>query len=48
MSTIISFNDFEVDVPKAQGSGGRDLGGAKWTINGKIAWTTQAQKTIGG
>lgn len=48
MSTTISFNDFEVDVPKAQGPGGRDLGGAKWTINGKIVWTTQAQKTIGG
>ena len=31
---------------KAQGPGGRDLGGAKWTINGKIVWTTQAQKTI--
>ena len=48
MSTTISFNDFEVDVPKAQGPGGRDLGGAKWTINGKIVWTTQAQKTKGG
>lgn len=48
MSTTISFNDLEVDVPKAQGPGGRDLGGAKWTINGKIVWTTQTQKTIGG
>ncbi|MGB8035734.1 MAG: hypothetical protein WCF03_18115, partial [Nitrososphaeraceae archaeon] len=28
MSTTISFNDLEIDVPKAQGPGGRDLGGA--------------------
>jgi hypothetical protein len=31
-----------------QKPGGRDLGGAKWTINGKIVCTAQADKTIGG
>jgi protein subunit release factor B len=35
MSTTIRFEDFEVDIPRAQGPGGRDLGSAKWTVNGK-------------
>ena len=48
MSTTISFEHLEVDIPRAQGPGGRDLGGAKWTINGKIVWTTEAHKTEGG
>lgn len=44
MSTTISFDNLIVDVPKAQGPGGRDLGGAKWTINGKVVWTTESHK----
>jgi hypothetical protein len=48
MSTTIRFDDLEVDIPRAQGPGGRDLGGAKWTINGKIVWTTEVHKTEGG
>ena len=36
-SFTYSFENLEIDVPKAQGLGGRKLGGAKWTINGKIA-----------
>jgi len=48
MSTTISFEDLEVDIPRAQGPGGRDLGSAKWTINGKMVWTTEAHKTEGG
>ena len=47
MSTTISFDNLEIDVPKAQGPGGRDLGGAKWTVNGKIIWTTEGHKTTG-
>jgi hypothetical protein len=45
VSTTISFDNLEVDVPRAQGPGGRDLGGAKWTVNGKIVWTTEGHKT---
>jgi hypothetical protein len=45
MSTTINFEDLEVDVPKAQGPDGRDLGSAKWTVNGKIIWTTELHKT---
>jgi predicted PurR-regulated permease PerM len=44
MSTTISFANLEVDVPRAQAPGGRDLGSAKWIVNGKILWTTEAHK----
>jgi hypothetical protein len=47
MSTTITFDDLEIDVPKAQGPGGRDLGGAKWKINGKIVWATEGHKAGG-
>src|ERR687886_605559 len=40
MSTTINFEDLEIDVPRAQGPDGRDLGSAKWIVNGKIIWTT--------
>ena len=48
MATTISFEDLEVDIPRAQGPGGRDLGSAKWTMNGKVVWTTEAHKTKSG
>jgi hypothetical protein len=44
MSTTISFDSLEVDVPHAKGPDGSDLGSAKWVINGKIQWTTEASK----
>ena len=44
MSTTISFANLEIDVPRAQAPGGRDLGSAKWIVNGKIVWTTEAHK----
>jgi hypothetical protein len=44
MSTTIDFHNLEVDVPKAQGPGGRDLGNAKWTLNGKVVWTSELHK----
>ena len=45
MSTTIDFQNLEIDIPKAQGPDGRDLGSAKWTLNGKIVWTTELHKT---
>ena len=45
MSTTINFQNLEIDIPKAQGPDGRDLGSAKWTLNGKIVWTTELHKT---
>jgi hypothetical protein len=47
MSTTIEFNNLEVDVPKATGPDGRDLGGATWKINGKVIWTTEAHRDRG-
>ena len=47
MGTTIEFDDLEVDIPKAKGPDGRDLGGATWKINGKVIWTTEAHKNQG-
>lgn len=47
MTTTIEFDNLEVDVPRAQGPDGRDLGGATWKINGKIVWTTEAHRVQG-
>ena len=47
MSLTYSFENLEIDVPKAQGLGGRKLGGAKWTINGKIVVTTETYDARG-
>jgi hypothetical protein len=44
MSTTVEFDDLEVDVPKARGPDGRDLGGATWKLNGKVVWTTEARR----
>ena len=45
MSTTIEFRSLEVDIPRAQGPDGRDLGSAKWTLNEKVVWTTELHKT---
>jgi hypothetical protein len=47
MSTTINFQNLEIDIPWAQGPSGRDLGSAKWTVNGKVVWTTELHKTGG-
>jgi hypothetical protein len=44
MTTTISFDNLEIDVPRAQGPDGRDLGGATWKLNGKVVWATEAHK----
>jgi hypothetical protein len=44
MSTNITFDNLEIDVPHAKGPDGRDIGSAKSVINGKIQWTTEASK----
>lgn len=47
MSTTINFQNLEIDIPRAQGPSGRELGSAKWTVNGKVVWTTELHKTGG-
>lgn len=41
MDVTYNFENFEIDVPKATGPDGRDLGSAKWKINGKFIFSTQ-------
>lgn len=47
MTTTIEFDNLEVDIPKAKGPDGRDLGGATWKLNGKVVWTTEAHRDPG-
>jgi hypothetical protein len=44
-SVTYAFDNLVIDIPKAQGPGGRDMGGAKWTINGKILITWEAHES---
>lgn len=41
MDVTYNFENFEIDVPKATGPDGRELGSAKWKINGKFIISTQ-------
>ncbi|MDW0207990.1 MAG: hypothetical protein QN823_00210 [Nitrososphaeraceae archaeon] len=41
MDVTYNFENFEIDVPKATGPDGMDLGSAKWKINGKFIFSTQ-------
>jgi hypothetical protein len=41
MDVTYNFENFEIDVPKATGPDGRELGSAKWKINGKFIFSTQ-------
>ena len=36
------FDNLIVDIPKAAGPGGKELGSAKWTINGKLIIKAEA------
>jgi hypothetical protein len=44
MAMIYNFDNLTIDMPKAQGPGGRHLGSVKWTINGKVIIATEAHK----
>jgi hypothetical protein len=41
MNVTYNFENFEIDVPKATGPDGRELGSARWKINGKFIFSTQ-------
>jgi hypothetical protein len=45
MTATMELQNIEIDVPKARGPDGRDLGSAKWIVKGKIVWTTELHKT---
>ena len=41
MEVTYEFDNLEVDIPKATGPEGKELGSAKWKINGKFIISTQ-------
>ena len=41
MEVTYDFENLEVDIPKATGPEGKELGSAKWKINGKFIISTQ-------
>ena len=47
VSVSYNFNHLEIDVPSAHGPGGRELGGAKWVIDGKITISTTSTHNNG-
>ena len=38
------FDNLIIDIPRASGPGGKELGSAKWTINGKLVIKAEAIK----
>jgi hypothetical protein len=40
VAVTYEFNNLEIDMPKASGPGGKELGSAKWKINGKFVIST--------
>lgn len=44
-SVTYSFDNLVIDLPKAQGPGGQDMGSAKWTVNGRVIITAEAHAT---
>ena len=46
-SVTYSFENFVIDIPKAVGPRGQELGSAKWTINGRLVITAGAHISTG-
>ena len=46
-SVTYTFDNLVVEMPKAQGPSGQNLGSAKWTVNGKVVITAEAHETTG-
>jgi hypothetical protein len=44
-SVTYTFDNLIIDMPRAQGPGGQDMGSAKWTVNGKVVITAEAHRT---
>lgn len=41
LTTTYEFQDLVIDLPKATGPDGKELGSAKWMINGKIVISSE-------
>jgi hypothetical protein len=44
-SVTYTFDNLIIDMPRAQGPGGKDMGSAKWTVNGRVVITAEAHET---
>lgn len=44
-SVTYTFDNLVVDIPRAQGPNGQDMGSAKWTVNGRVVITAEAHET---
>jgi hypothetical protein len=47
MEVTYDFQNLEVDVPRVTGPEGKELGSAKWKLNGKFVLSTQLLETSG-
>ena len=47
MSATYDFQQLTIDMPKAEGPDGKQIGSVKWTINGRIVITTEAHEKDG-
>jgi hypothetical protein len=47
MSMTYDFQQLTIDMPKAEGPGGKHMGSAQWTINGKIVITSEVHDKKG-
>jgi hypothetical protein len=45
VSVTYTFDQLEIDIPSTRGPGGKELGGAKWIIDGKINISTTSTST---
>jgi hypothetical protein len=43
LAVTYEFNDLQIDLPKATGPDGKEIGSAKWKINGKFVISTEVQ-----
>lgn len=41
MEFSYEFKNLEIEIPKATGPNGQDLGSAKWKVNGKFTMSTE-------
>jgi hypothetical protein len=41
LAIIYEFDNLQIDIPKATGPDGKELGSAKWKINGKIVISSE-------
>ena len=43
LAITYDFNDLQIDIPKATGPGGKEIGSAKWKVNGKVVISTEVE-----